>query len=347
MCNVAQRRARRVGIDHRTFYEGKTVLVTGGAGAIGNNLVKTLADLGAGRVWVLDNLSSGTRWLVPERSNITFVRGDILEEHSLRQVFAAKPQVVFHLAALFANQNSVDHPEDDLAVNGLGTLKVLQQAINAGVLRVIFASSSSAVYNGMTMPLVEEQISLDVTTPYQATKLLGELYCYYFQHHFGLSTVRVRFFNSYGPGEFPGPYRNVIPNFIYRALRGEPLIITGTGEETRDWTYVEDVVDGLLRMGSVPEASGKVFNLGAGRETTVRELVGLVNRIAGNCAGVECTARRAWDVSTRRVASIDKATHILGYRPRIQLEMGLQATVAWFRCNWQEITSSVEALEAI
>ena len=135
------------------------------------------------------------------------------------------------------------------------------------------------------LPLTEEFMSLHLSSPYQITKMLGELYCNFFQHHYDLPAVKARFFNSYGPGEVPGQYRNVIPNFIYLAMQGQPLPITGTGEETRDFTFVGDIVDGLLRAGHFEAAVGQEFNLASGAETRIIDLAEMINRKVGNQAG--------------------------------------------------------------
>ena len=326
----------RVTEDYRAAYAGTTVLVTGGAGAIGSNLSRALADLGAS-VIVVDDCSSTQRWNVPELGGIAFVPGSVLDEEVLRHVFNQKPQFVFHLAALFANQNSIDHPERDLMVNGLGTLKMLQYAHLAGVKKVVFASSGCSVYGKSPLPLREDFVSLDLDTPYQITKMLGELYCNFFRNFYGLCVVRTRFFNSYGPGEIPGRYRNVIPNFIYWALKGESLPITGTGEETRDWTYVEDIVDGLLRAGTLPQAVGQAFNLASGKETRVIDLATLVNELTGNRAGVVYLKRRRWDTKARLLASIEEAKRLIGYEPKTDFQEGVRNTVHWFRENWSRI----------
>lgn len=247
-------------------YKGVKVLITGGAGAIGSSLTGPLAELGAS-VTVLDDLSSAERWNMPDLPDLSFVHGSVLDEQSLKRVFFQEPQLVFHMAALFANQNSIDHPESDLLTNGLGTLKVLQYSRLVGVERVVYASSGCSVYGKSPLPLREDFLSLDLDTPYQITKMLGELYCNFFSNYYGLPTVRTRFFNSFGPGEVPGRYRNVIPNFTYWAMRRQPLPITGTGEETRDWTYVGDIVDGLLRAGVVPGAVGEAINLASGKRS--------------------------------------------------------------------------------
>jgi len=326
----------------RKAYREKTVLVTGGAGAIGSNLCRELAALGA-HVIVLDDLSSGFRWNIPADAPMTFVEGDILDEVKLKRVFFDKPEMVFHLAGFFANQNSVDHPERDLLVNGLGTLRVLEYSQLADVERFVFASSSSTVYGGdAPLPLTEDYVSLKLTTPYQATKMLGELYCNFFFHHYGMRTVKTRFFNNYGPGEVPGQYRNVIPNFIYCALKGLPLHVTGTGEETRDFTYVRDIVDGLLRAGMMEAAVGQEINLASGKETSIGELACMVNDLAGNRSGIQYASRRKWDNKTRRVGSTQKAEELLGFKAKTDFSVGLQNTIAWFRSNWDNINTSAD-----
>ena len=169
-----------------------------------------------------------------------------MDEIALKRVFFEKPDIVYHLAAFFANQNSVDHPEHDLEVNSLGTLRLLQYASMAGVDRFVFASSGCSIYGSdAPLPLREEFMSMHLSTPYQITKMTGELYCNFFYNHYGLKVVKPRFFNSYGPGEVPGQYRNVIPNFIFWSMKGMPLPITGSGEETRDFTFVGDIVNGI------------------------------------------------------------------------------------------------------
>jgi nucleoside-diphosphate-sugar epimerase len=324
--------------DYRQSYAGITILVTGGAGAIGSNLTRALGKLGAKLVIVLDDLSSASRWNVPALSNVLFVEGSILDEVELKRVFSEGPEVVFHLAALFANQNSIDHPETDLLVNGLGTLKLLQYSQLTGVKRFVYASSGCSIYGSdAPLPLTEEYMSLNLSTPYQITKMLGELYGNFFHHHYGLGVVKARFFNSYGPGEVPGQYRNVIPNFIYWAMLGQPLPITGTGEETRDFTYVEDIVDGLLRAGHFEAAVGQEFNLASGVETRISDLAEMINAQVGNKGGIKFTEKRKWDTKSRLLASVERAQTLIGYRPRTQLVAGLANTIAWYRENWEVI----------
>jgi len=249
-------------------YQGKNILITGGAGCIGSNLTKALIKAEAAKIVVLDDLSAAERWNVPTAPNVVFIKGSVLDDGILKRAFSQKLDFVFHLAAHFANQNSVDNPETDLLVNGLGTLKVLGYSHLAGVGRFVFASSGCSVYGSQApLPLKEDFVSVHLDTPYQITKLLGELYCNFFYNYYSLPVAIARYFNVYGPGEIPGAYRNVIPNFIWWALHKKPLPITGTGEETRDFTYVEDIIDGTLRLGVIPEAVGEAINLASETET--------------------------------------------------------------------------------
>jgi len=153
---------------------------------------------------------------------------------------------------------------------------------------------------------------------------------------------KARFFNSYGAGEVPGQYRNVIPNFIWWAMKKQPLPITGTGEETRDFTYVGDIVDGLLRMGYLKEAIGEAFNLAAGREIKIIDLANLVNRLVNNDKGIVFLERRKWDTKTRLLASNEKAKRILGFNPTLDFEFGVKEAIEWFKSNWRFIEESAQ-----
>lgn len=329
--------------DYQHYYDGKTVLITGGAGAIGSNLTRAIAELDAKRVIVFDDMSAAYEWNVPSLKNVLLVKGSVTDEIALKRVFTIRPDVVYHLAAFFANQNSVDYPQRDLQTNGLGTLLVLQYAQMCGVARVVYASSGCSIYGSQApLPLKEDFMSMHLTTPYQITKMLGELYCNFFNHHYGLPVVKTRFFNSYGPGEVPGQYRNVIPNFIYRGLSGLPIPLTGTGEETRDFTYVGDIVDGLLRAGYFERAIGQEMNLASGQEVRIIDLARRVNELTGNTGGIAFAERRVWDTKKRLLASVDRADELLGYKPRMSFEDGLAGTIAWFRANWDKIQRDAE-----
>jgi UDP-glucose 4-epimerase len=319
-------------------YEGKNILVTGGAGCIGSNLVRRLLLTNASLVTVIDDLSSAKAWNLPRDPRVRFIKNSILNEEGLKFAFSPKPEVVFHLAAHFANQNSVDHPETDLEVNGRGTLKLLEYARMNDVRRFVFASSGCSVYGSdAPLPLKEDFVSLHLDTPYQITKLLGELYCNFFYDYYRLETVCCRFFNVFGPGEIPGRYRNVIPNFTFLALHKQPLPVMGTGEETRDFTYVGDIVDALLRSGTMKEAVGEAFNLASGVETKVVELANMINKLTGNTAGIKYIPKRDWDKVSRRRASIEKARSLIGYSPKVSVAEGLPSVVQLFERHMSEI----------
>jgi UDP-glucose 4-epimerase len=322
------------------LFKGELVLVTGGAGHIGSNLTRALSEAGA-RVIILDDLSSAERWNVPSLPGVMLVEGDVLDEVKLKRVFFERPKIVYHLAAFFANQNSVDHPEKDLMVNGMGTLRLLEYSTLSGVERFVYASSGCSIYGSHApLPLREEFMSMHLSSPYQITKMLGELYCNFFNNHYGLKVVKPRFFNSYGPGEVPGQYRNVIPNFVYWAMKGQPLPITGSGEETRDFTYVGDIVSGLLQAGVNDNAVGQEFNLASGIETRIVDLAKMINQATNNQGGIRFVQRRKWDTKSRLLGSIDRARELIGYNPTTPFDEGLRNTISWFTDNWERIEAA-------
>ena len=329
--------------DYIKEYKGKTVLITGGAGCVGSNLTKALIKAEAAKIIVLDDLSAAAKWNIPVDPAVLFVQGSILDDEVMKRAYSFNPDYVFHLAAHFANQNSVDNPETDLLVNGQGTIKVLQYAGLTRVKRVVFASSGCSVYGSQApLPLKEDFVSLHLDTPYQITKLLGELYCNFFRDYHKVPVAIARYFNVYGPGEIPGAYRNVIPNFMWWAMHGQPLPITGTGEETRDFTFVEDIVDGTLRLGVIPAAEGDAFNLASETETQVKDIAAMVNKLTGNKAGVRMVPRRDWDLISKRRASIAKASKVLGYVPRMKMEVGITRVYDWIKENKDNIAASAK-----
>jgi len=329
--------------DYKKQYEGKTVLITGGGGAIGSNLTRVIAGLNAKTVIVLDDMSAAYEWNIPSLPNVLFVKGSVTDEVDLKRVFSVGPDIVYHLAAFFANQNSVDYPQRDLMTNGLGTLLILQYAQMNKTGRVVYASSGCSIYGAAApLPLKEEFMSMHLTTPYQITKMLGELYANFYHHHYDVPVVKTRFFNSFGPGEVPGQYRNVIPNFIYWAMSGMPLPFTGTGGETRDFTYVLDIVDALLRAGHFEQAIGEEMNIASGAEINILEMAEKINELTGNKAGIRRAPPRVWDTKKRLLACIDRANDLLGYQPQMNFDDGLQQTIHWFEENWDAIQRDAE-----
>lgn len=321
-------------------FDGCPVLVTGGAGSIGGNLVRRLLELGAS-VTVLDDFSAAGATHVAA-SEARLIVGDICDPAKVAEAFAARPAIVFHLAASFANQRSLEDPEHDLHVNGLGTLRLLQRAAQAPVQRFVYTSSSSVYGSQAQLPLQESSCNLQSETPYQATKLLGELYGNCYHKRYGVPVVITRLFNAYGPGELPGLYRNVIPRFIYRALKDLPLPVFGSGGETRDFTYIQDVVDGLLLAALAPEAVGETINLGSGQATSIFDLAQTVIQLTGSSAQPVMMPRRSWDSVIGRVADIRKAKRLLGYEPQYALRQGLVETINWMRTMLPQIDQSLQ-----
>jgi len=332
----------------KEYYNGRKILVTGGAGAIGSNLIIALSKLvgNEGIIIVLDNLSAikGEDPIdLPPLSNMMFVKGDVRNDIDLKRVFREKPSIVFHLAAFFANQNSVDYPENSADVDINGVIKLLDLAQFTKVERFIYASSGCAIYGSYgKMPLEEDFISMHLTTPYQINKMAGEMYANFYFHHYGLKTVNCRFFNSFGPGEVPGQYRNVIPNFVYWSMQGNSLPLTGTGDETRDFTYVLDLVQGLIKAGFYKKAVGQAFNLASGKETKIKDMISMVNEATGNTNSITQYPPRKWDTKKRLLASIKLAENLIDYQPIISFEDGLKANMIWFKNNWEKIHAAAD-----
>jgi nucleoside-diphosphate-sugar epimerase len=334
--------------DIKEFFFRRNILITGGAGAIGSNLVIALSELvgDQGMVIVLDNLSAikGSDPIdFPSLSNVMFVKGDVRNDVDLKRVFRERPTIVYHLAAFFANQNSVDYPENSADVDINGIIKLLDLAQFTKVERFIYASSGCAIYGSYgKMPLKENFISMHLTTPYQINKMAGEMYSNFYFHHYGLKTVNCRFFNSFGPGEVPGQYRNVIPNFIYWSMQEKSLPLTGTGDETRDFTYVLDLVQGLLKAAFYEEAIGKAFNLASGRETKIKDMIEMVNHSTGNSTPITKFQPRKWDTKKRLLASVELAGKLIDYKPIVSFEDGLSENFKWFSNNLDKIQESAD-----
>jgi UDP-glucose 4-epimerase len=326
------------------YYKGKTILVTGGAGAIGRNLVETLSKLNAGKIIVLDNLSSSYLWNLPDKPNVLLVRGDIRNEDDLRRVFRLKPVIVFHLASFFANQNSVDYPLVCEDVNNKGIIKLLEYSMISGSIeRFVYTNSEGGAYGSENaLPYSEDKISLKLGSPYYISKMAGESYCYFYHSVYGLPVSVLRLFNSYGPGEVPGQYRNVIPNFIYWAIKRQSLPLTGCQSCSRDFVFVHETVEGILRAGYFPEAIGNSINIATGKATLIVDIASLINQKTSNPSGVKILKSRKWDARETVVGSSQKCQEILKFKPAFELEKGLDLTIDWFRENWTDIEKSKE-----
>ena len=309
--------------------EKQNILITGGAGAIGSNLSRRLCKKNS--IVVVDDLSEGFEMNLRDiLGNIDYLKGDILDPQILRELGKREFDYVFHLAAAFANEKSVQNPEYDASVNIMGSIGLLNLFKGTGIKRFVYAASSSS-YGACEYAV--EDMPPNPSTPYAFSKYAGEWYALEFNKLYGMKTTSVRYFNSYGPGERPGEYRNVVPNFFSLAMDGKPLPIKGTGEETRSFTYISDALEGTILAAAREEAIGEAFNIASGEETKVITLAEKINEICNNPAGVEYLEKRSWDEVGKRSASIEKAKKILGYAPRVNLDEGLKKTHEWFLEN--------------
>ena len=304
-------------------------LVTGGAGFIGSHLVERLLRDGW-RVRVLDNLSTGkANNLQPLASRIDFIQGSINDASVLRPAIAGC-DVVFHLAALPSVARSLVDPLTTHEVCATGTLSVLDAARQMGVRRVIYAASSSA-YGGTPGALRSENDPIAPLSPYASSKLSGELYCQSFTTVYGLETVRVRFFNVFGPRQDArSPYTGVIALFIAGMLAGKRPAVQGDGLQSRDFTYVENAVQALVRAADAPAAVGKVYNIGNGETTTILQLIHHLNDILATKLAPIHGPARAGDVRHSQ-ANIALARQDLGYEPTVPFVEGLRRTVESLR----------------
>jgi nucleoside-diphosphate-sugar epimerase len=307
-----------------------TYLVTGGAGFVGSHIAAALAASGA-RVRVLDDLSTGHAENLEEvGGDIEFVRGGVTEPDALERALRGV-EVVFHEAAIPSVPRSVENPVETHRACVDGTFALLVAARNAGVRRVVYAASSSAYGDQPTLPKVEE-MRPEPLSPYAAAKLVGEYYCQVWSRVYGFETACLRYFNVFGPRQDPSSqYSGVISRFISALASGGRPVIYGDGEQSRDFTYVSNVVDGNLRAAESPQAIGRVINLATGRRTTLNELLEALKKLTGRTE-VEAEYRepRRGDVR-HSLADITRAREWLGYEPQVGLEEGLRNTLEWWK----------------
>jgi UDP-glucose 4-epimerase len=306
-------------------------LVTGGAGFIGSHVVEELVRRGDS-VRILDNLSSGRKEnLAAVRDKIEFREADIRDLESIRPTFFGVDYVI-HLAALASVARSMEDPVETTLVNLNGTLHVLLAARDARVKRVVMAATAAAYGDDPALPRVETQFPQPLS-PYALTKLADEYYGQIFDRFFGLEVVSLRYFNIFGPRQDPkSPYTGVLSIFIDCYLAGRTPRIFGDGEQSRDFTYVANVVDATLRASLAPAAPGKVINVGTGKSSTLNQTIGVLNRIVDTQVKPEYAPARIGDVR-HSTADISLARATLGYEPRVSFEDGLRLTVDWMRTS--------------
>jgi len=303
-------------------------LVTGGAGFIGSHLVEELVRRGE-RVRVADSFITGKRENLAHVPGVELLEGD-LADFAFAQRAVAGVDYVLHQAAIPSVPRSVQDPITSNRANIDASVNVLVAARDAKVRRLVYAGSSSAYGNQPTLPKVETMATAPLS-PYALQKLVAEQYCQMFTHLYGLETVTIRYFNVFGPRQDPSsPYSGVISLFIRALIEGKQPTIYGDGGQTRDFTYVANVVDGVLRACTAPHASGEVINVATGGRISLNELFRTLKGLTGASVEPIYAETRAGDVRDSQ-ADITKAHRLLGYQPIVALEQGLDQTVAWFR----------------
>ncbi len=304
-------------------------LVTGGAGFIGSHIATALVERGD-EVRVFDNLSSGSRMnLAHLGPKVELVEGDLLDETAVARAVEGVG-VIFHEAALASVPRSVERPLDTHAVCVTGTLHLLEAARKAGVRRLVFAGSSSVYGNQPAMSKRETDV-LSPLSPYAAAKMAGEAYCHSFTAVYGLETVVLRYFNVFGPRQDPNSeYSAVIPKFVALMLRGKRPMVFGDGQQSRDFTYVEDVVRGNLLAAESKNAVGRVFNIACGRQQSLLQLIDSINAALGTSIEPEFAPPRAGDVR-ESLADISAAREALAYEPQVDFDEGLRRSIEYYR----------------
>ncbi len=318
------------------------ILITGGAGFIGSNIAERLLSLGH-EVTVLDDLSTGKMQNLSAfmgHPRFEFRQGSILDLPLVRELIKRRQiERICHQAARPSVARSIDDPLATHEVNITGTLNILKAAHETGCLRVVAASSSSIYGNTAVLPK-REDMHYRPRSPYAASKVAGELYLQVFHAVYGLQTVGLRYFNVYGPRQDPNShYAAVIPKFIRLALNGEPLPIEGDGAQTRDFTFIKDVVNANVLALTVPELRGESVNIGFGEKTSIRSLAENIIRQTHSSSKIQHRDPRPGDVKDS-LADISLAASLLGYQPKVRLSEGLIATIDWYRANTEQAVQS-------
>lgn len=305
-----------------------TVLVTGGCGFIGSNLVRYMREHTSWSLRIIDDLRSGTSAMTDE--DLADVRiGDVSDDEVLSSSLDGADAVV-HLASQTGVVPSLEDPVRDFNGNPALTFQVLEQCRTRGIEHVIFASSGAAV--GEVSPPLHENVVPRPVSPYGAGKLTGEAFCSAYARSFGMQTVSLRFSNVYGPYSLHKG-SNVVPNFIKRSLQGLPLDVFGDGRQTRDFIHVDDVCAGIVRSLKTADIAGEVFQLATGVETSIAELAKITQEVTGSTAEIRFGERRAGEVYKSSV-DISKARRVLGFEPKVALRDGITMTAKWYRENW-------------
>ena len=323
------------------------ILITGGAGFVGSNLVRLLLQTDRiSQISVVDNFLSSEPFNLPNHPKVKLIEGSIASDQILKQIQDTY-SYIYHLSTYHGNQSSIHNPLADHENNTLTTLKLFDHIKDFQTLQKVVYSSAGCSVAKKTFDKAEasketEKVSLTMDSPYSISKIIGEFYStYYFKQH-ALPVVRARFQNVYGPHEILGAgqwrgtpatvWRNVTPTFIYKALKGNPLPLENEGIATRDFIYVEDICKGLIACAT-HGAAGDVYNLASGVETSIHDLAFLINQLTENSGGLDKRPKRAWDTSGKRFADTMKSENKLNFKAKTELKEGLKQTIQWTREN--------------
>jgi UDP-N-acetylglucosamine 4-epimerase len=326
---------------HSIDISNSTFLITGGAGFVGSNIARYLMKYGAGKVKVLDNLSEGKIENINpflNEPNFEFIQEDITDSETCRKACEGVDYIT-HQAALGSVPRSLETPLLTNDANVTGFLNMLTAAKDAKVKRFVYASSSSVYGDSLKLPKVEEHIG-DPLSPYAASKFVNEVYAGVYALNYGIEVVGLRYFNIFGPNQKPdGPYAAVIPLFMDALLKGESPFVNGDGEQSRDFTFVENAVQANIRsmFSQVPGATGRVYNIAFGERTTINELYFNLKEILRSDINPTYREPRQGDVKDS-LADISKAKAYLGYDPQVDIRTGLDITLQWFRENYGSVT---------
>ncbi|SIR41422.1 NAD-dependent epimerase/dehydratase family protein [Bosea sp. TND4EK4] len=327
-------------------FAGKNVLVVGGAGFVGSNLVKQILRENPRKLTIVDNFLSADPVNVPDDPVVKLISGPITNERILAGL-DDDLDYAYHLACFHGNQSSIHDPLMDHENNTLTTLKLFERLKDIKSLqKVVYSAAGCAVaaktFDGATATTEDAPVSLFHDSPYSISKLIGEMYGNYYFTRYGLPFVKARFQNVYGPGEILGAgrwrgtpatvWRNVTPTFIWKSLHGEALPVENGGIATRDFIFVQDMARGLMACGLKGEP-GEIYNLGSGAEISIRELAERINTATGNATPIALTPARDWDRSGQRFAATDKAREKLGFVAEVSHEEGIRRTVQWTMAN--------------
>ena len=311
-------------------FEGRSVLITGGAGFVGSQVSARLLQLGA-KATILDDFTTGREELVPK--DATLVRGTVTDMDLVSQL-TAESDYVFHMAArVLASSTANLRADSDVNIGGMINVLSAAREHAARVKRIVYTGTTSIYGNARSLPVHEDE-KPNILSPYAASKYAAESYCNVFYEMFGTPVSIVRYSNVYGPHQSPrNPYCGVISKFFVACYKGEPMSIHGSGMQTRDFTYIDDAVTATLLAAVVPRAEGSTFNVGTGHEVNVQALAEAIDRAAGTNVGYRFIDRRDIDNVTRRVVNVERARQILRWVPNVALHEGLRRTDAWLRAT--------------